>query len=1226
MTITAIENDLDAPDRHVIVSGRVQQGSGVADPDPVELRINDNDPAPRIVLVAAPAPPAGSFVSSFSENGGTATVTARSIGRSVFDTTIALRWELQDQFAGQELERFIESGNNILVVPAGTESSLAADPMERSQTITAIDDHVPGPDKPIIVFGDTENALYGSGCEGGCQFVPALPVDLIIVEDDPDITLSVMPYAVIEGDTKTVTVTASFPDDADDAFLPEDDTIVTVAVDSGTATRDEDFGRVNGFNIRIPAGEARAKGSFELRAIVDALTEDDETVAIGGDAGGLEVRGTTVTIRDATPAPTDIVLSATPYVVTEGETRTVTVTASFSSVLREDATIVAVTVTGGDAKEGEDFDRVNGFDIRIPAGEASAEGSFELRAIVDALTEDDETVAIGGVARGIEVRGTTVTILDATPAPTDIVLSVSPGAVAEHSGTTEITVTASFADGETAPDDTDVTVTVADGTAEGGVDFKRVTPPFPVTIPAGENDGTAVFLLTVIDDEDQEEDESVTVTGAATAFTVGGMPTVTIEDDDATPVPPPAPTDIVLSVAPGAVAEGSGTTEITVTASFADGETAPDDTDVTVTVADGTANSGVDFERVTPFPITIPANTADGEATFLLTVIDDEDQEEDESVTVTGAATAFTVGGMPVVMIEDDDGDIDDANLMPELPTIPDQEWTVGEEIEPLALPEAEGGDAPLIWELTPEIERYGLDYDDETRTISGTPDRELGRTPFTIEVTDDDGDASTSVFHITIHPAPRPAPAGPSLARVNETILPELARAYAENAADAAENCLDERTLDSGAGDAAPNGGAARTATPADMLSSFARTLKANERALREGDWRQALSGESFALGLAEGGPGGADVVVCGGGKARGLSLDDRAVDWGGEMFAGHLGAVAALGDGVRAGAAVSWSDSRIDYIDRSRGAPASGVHESRMTGFHPFMWWALPDGSRLWVTVGVGGGEIEIDDGQTGDRSSDSTLLTTAVGGRTRLSADGAMTLHLKGEAHTARLDLDGDGGPIAGMTASAHRAHLTAEGSRVFALAAGATLTPSAELGLRYNGGEGAQGAGVELGGTLAYNDPVSGLTAEVAGGGLAAHARGLREWRMSALLRLNRSTDGLGLILGVAPSWGTASSRIGGPGAALAAVAAGRETNDNAPAGRIEATAGYGFAALGGALTPEAGVALADDGARRYFLGGRLGFGEGIHVGLAISRRERRAAASEHGVHLAVHMRW
>ena len=86
--------------------------------------------------------------------------------------------------------------------------------------------------------------------------------------------------------------------------------------------------------------------------------------------------------------------------------------------------------------------------------------------------------------------------------------------------------------------------------------------------------------------------------------------------------------------------------------------------------------------------------------------------------------------------------------------------------------------------------------------------------------------------------------------------------------------------------------------------------------------------------------------------------------------------------------------------------------------------------------------------------------------------------------------------------------------------------------------------------------------------------------------------------------------------------MAALAGER---DAAP--RLDAEAGYGFAAMNGRglLTPYAGLGLTGADDRRYRLGTRLTLGPGADVGLAAERADR-TAGPEHALTLNARLRW
>ncbi len=78
----------------------------------------------------------------------------------------------------------------------------------------------------------------------------------------------------------------------------------------------------------------------------------------------------------------------------------------------------------------------------------------------------------------------------------------------------------------------------------------------------------------------------------------------------------------------------------------------------------------------------------------------------------------------------------------------PDQNHTLGREIESLQFPEATGGNAPLIYFLSPEVP--GLTFDIQTRHLSGVPER-TGVYPMSYNVSDSDFDMDSLEFTITV-------------------------------------------------------------------------------------------------------------------------------------------------------------------------------------------------------------------------------------------------------------------------------------------------------------------------------------------------------------------------------------------------------------------------------------------------------------------------------------------
>ena len=169
-----------------------------------------------------------------------------------------------------------------------------------------------------------------------------------------------------------------------------------------------------------------------------------------------------------------------------------------------------------------------------------------------------------------------VRAVDQSP-PTRVALALNPERLWEGGGAATVTVTARL-DGSW-PVDTAIALAVAGSGAADAVDFEAVAD-FELTVPARMTSAAAQFTLTPQDDLIDESDETVTVSGTvpdAPAMEVLAA-TLLLSDEE-------APTRRVrLSLSLSELSEGSGATEVTVTATL-DGDVLPADTEVTVTVS-----------------------------------------------------------------------------------------------------------------------------------------------------------------------------------------------------------------------------------------------------------------------------------------------------------------------------------------------------------------------------------------------------------------------------------------------------------------------------------------------------------------------------------------------------------------------------------------------------------------------------------------------------------------
>ena len=454
-------------------------------------------------------------------------------------------------------------------------------------------------------------------------------------------------------------------------------------------------------------------------------------------------------------------------------------------------------------------------------------------------------------------------------------------------------------------------------------------------------------------------------------------------------------------------------------------------------------------------------------------------------------------------------------------------------------------------------------------------------------------------------------------LARVNRALVPEAARTILSSSSEA----LSERIRRRLSGEAVP--------PPRQALRAF---VESRGQGLSDGTLalREALGGASISLPLAAAGDGelrGSGAGLWASGDWRRLSGGGRTLAWDGGLAALHLGADARLGGGLLAGLALSVSEASFDYVDRAGEVPVTGDYTVRMMGLHPYAARSWADGSGMWASAGYASGGVEIEDGEAGRRQAGSRMASLSAGGTLRLTQAGEPALALKGEAFAGRLGIK-DGGDLAkAADAAVSRLRAALAGEAPLEVGPGASLTPSAELGLRWDGGDGETGAGVELGAGLAWTVPSQGLTLDARGRTLLAHERARDEWGAGGGLRLAPDPRGRGPSFGLRLSLGHAESglaRLWDEGAG-----GGEDGPGERPPARLDTEIGYGVAASGlpgGLLAPYAGLGLEDGGGRRYRLGFRMARGAPFAVSLEGVRSESAGGGPVHAAMLRLDMKW
>ena len=396
--------------------------------------------------------------------------------------------------------------------------------------------------------------------------------------------------------------------------------------------------------------------------------------------------------------------------------------------------------------------------------------------------------------------------------------------------------------------------------------------------------------------------------------------------------------------------------------------------------------------------------------------------------------------------------------------------------------------------------------------------------------------------------------------------------------------------------------------------------------------DMKQLFSNSDFSMPLnALGdGSGGGGSSLWGGGDYRNLGGDSQGVEWSGSLFSGHVGLDTRLRDNLLTGLMLSYSEADIDeysYIDAT-GAEQTGVYELDMTTFLPYIGWTLLEGKlEMWAALGVGQGDVEItpdNENQQGMRppsTGEATTRTAALGGSGELLSDGDSSLRLKGEAFITETAFDGNPGDtveggvaLSDLDLSVSRLRLALEAERAYPLAGGGLLAPSVEAGVRFDGGDGETGAGLEIGGGVHYHDPSRGMTLESRARALFGHSGNNEDWGVGGSLHLSAGEGGQGLALSMSPGYGNTASTVqslwdnGAPTA--------KATNLQA---HLNTKIAYGAYTNGWLLTPYSEMTLGEDN-RKYSLGMKWDVSSRFGLNLSGERKEKDDTAANHGVWL------
>ena len=608
ISVPVLEDAIDEPDETFTVTLTSALNATIADAEG-QGTIVDNDVTP-------PGAPGLSIDDvTVAEDSGTAQFTVTLDDTA--DQSVTVAYATTDGTA--------EAGSDYTTT-AGT---LTIEPGSVTGTISVpiLDDDIDEPGESfVVVLSNATNATINDA-EGSATITdndeppadaPALSIDDVTVAED-------------EG-------TARFTVTLDNSY--DEPVTVAYATSDGTAESGSDYTATSG-TLTLDAGSMT--GTISVPVLEDTIDELDETFSVTlstavnatiSDAEGLG----TITDNDEPPAESPGISIDDVTVDEDAENARFTVTLSDTF---DQAVSVAYVTSDGTAEAGADYAATSGT-LTIDPG--SLTGSISVPVLEDAIDEPDETFtvtltsAVNATIADAEGQGTIVDN-DETP-PGAPGLSIDDVTVAEDEGTARFTVTLDNSYDEPVT----VAYATSDGTAESGSDYTATSGT--LTLDAGSMTGT--ISVPVLEDTIDELDEtfSVTLSTAVNATISDAEGLGTITDNDEPPAESPG-----ISIDDVTVDEDAENARFTVTLS----DTFDQAVSVAYSTGDGTAEAGSDYTATTG---TLTVDTGSLTGTISIPVLDDSDDEPDETFTVTLSnpvnATISDADGLATIIDNDE--------------------------------------------------------------------------------------------------------------------------------------------------------------------------------------------------------------------------------------------------------------------------------------------------------------------------------------------------------------------------------------------------------------------------------------------------------------------------------------------------------------------------------------------------------------------------------------------
>jgi len=610
--ITPVNNLIDEANEIITISSTSDLITG-----PAIINLVDDDPTPSIQLSVSP--------SSISEGAGSTQVTVNASLSSniVFPSTVMIPLTIEGSGNASSVD-FAPVPTTTLMIAKEASSGRA------TFSLRPIDDSE-DEDSEIVTVKSTNGRVTNS------------PTIEITDNDDPpsNIRLSVAPSTIDEDAGRTsVTVTASIGSSS--TFSKS--TSFVIDITSSENTNVVDYSSVSNFSIVFRPSESTATETLIITPTNDDVETENEQITLSSESPLITTSAIIVLLDDDQDTSLNILLSADPSVISEGDGATIiTVTGTFrdSQTPTENLTI-PLTVRGSGQPDAVGFSPVSNFTLIMTAAQSSSSTTFVLTPEDDLYDQSSETVTIASTHSFVE-NDAIVTIED-NDNPTVVELSVTPAIVFEDRGPQMMTVTGTLKNPPLLPDDLMIPIDVRESGQDGVVSFASVSP-FTLMIKAGESSGSDTFIITPEDDVNNERDETVTIT--SNHRFVPQDVTFTIQDDD-------EPGLIKLMANPTTIFEDRGEQTIMITGRIDNGIAFLKDQTYSLSIRGTAGPSAVDFESIPDVDLEFEAGDIQATTSFTVAPIDDKEFESDEILQVFSTDESIA-GPVSIQLVNDDE-------------------------------------------------------------------------------------------------------------------------------------------------------------------------------------------------------------------------------------------------------------------------------------------------------------------------------------------------------------------------------------------------------------------------------------------------------------------------------------------------------------------------------------------------------------------------------------------